>query len=920
MRALLLFCLIGLSVFTTQAQTAALKGRLTDQQEVPIQDAQVEFSNGTPGVSTGQDGSFSVEGVPFGIYSIRFVKDKSVLLEIPVTVDQPLVNLGDLRQAADKSASQVENLPTLSLSDNDMKDASAQNVSGVLSASRDVFVAATSFTFMATRFRMRGYDGSQFSTMMNGAPMNDLVNGRTVWSLWGGLNDVMRNRENSLGLAANTDLYGGIGGTFSLDSRASRQYKQFRASYAITNRQYTHRLMATYSTGLMKGGWAVSASVSRRWAKEGYIAGTSYDSYSYFLAVEKIFGLKHSLNLTVFGAPTKQGRSTSSVQQMYDIYGSNFYNPSWGYQDGQKRNANIAQFHTPVFILSHEWKISDRATLETTGSFLFGENAYSAFDWNNAADPRPDYYRYLPSYIEDSALRAQNIQLWRDHPEMMQIQWDRIYDANRNSMETINDANGIKGNSVTGNRARYILENRMTDTKRATFYTNYNHSFGDHLEFALGIMYVYQQSEYYKKVKDLLGADFYLDVNQFALRDFQDPNTAQNDLNNPNRILRTGDKFGYDYLAVVHRPEIWAQLIYKTNHLDVFVAGDLSYTAYWRDGKMKNGFFPDNSFGKSEILKFFNYSVKGGLTYKINGRNYLFANGLYQTKAPLFENAFLSPRTRNEVVKGLANEENFSTELGYTLRTPKVRAKLAGYYTEFRNQTNTVNFFHDDFRTFVNYSLTGINTRHFGGEAAIDAQIYKGIGISAVASVGRFTYTSRPKATITQDNNSNTVAESQTVYQKNFNVAGSPQLATSLSLSYRSPYFWFISLSFNYYDWMWLDFNPARRTQPALDQVAQGSDLWNATIKQEKLKFQYTLDLFGGYSFKIDKYAKNLKHPMYLMLNVGVNNLLNNRAMRYGGNEQLRFDYFENNLNKFPPRYLYNFGTTYFISLAFRMN
>ncbi|NDA63592.1 MAG: hypothetical protein EBX50_16395, partial [Chitinophagia bacterium] len=184
------------------------------------------------------------------------------------------------------------------------------------------------------------------------------------------------------------------------------------------------------------------------------------------------------LDLTVFGAPTRLGRSTPSVEQFYLLAGTNFYNPSWGWQDGKKRNANVNEFHTPVIILSHEWKIKDNITLETTGSFLFGTNNSSALDWNNAPDPRPDFYRYLPTFIEDSALRVEAFNLYANNKDLMQINWDRMYQANRASLETIQDADGIPGNQVTGKRARYIVEDRVIDNKRATFYTNYNHSIG----------------------------------------------------------------------------------------------------------------------------------------------------------------------------------------------------------------------------------------------------------------------------------------------------------------------------------------------------------------------------------------------------------------------------------------------------------
>jgi hypothetical protein len=109
---------------------------------------------------------------------------------------------------------------------------------------------------------------------------------------------------------------------------------------------------------------------------------------------------------------------------------------------------------------------------------------------------------------------------------------------------------------------------------------------------------------------------------------------------------------------------------------------------------VKNGLFQNNSFGESKTQNFVNYAVKGGATYKLNGRNYLFMNVAQMTRAPFFENAFVSARTRNQYVPGLTEERIFSTEGGYLLRAPKVKARAVVYYTQFTNQTNTVSFYH----------------------------------------------------------------------------------------------------------------------------------------------------------------------------------------------------------------------------------
>lgn len=926
MKKLYILALSTIVPFLVFAQTGKITGSVVDgNTTLPIGKAVITITENNTSVTTDNNGSFLLENVPFGKYNVVVgeVGHESDTLQVDVNAEEitmPMVALKLKEDLTDRA--NTDAIPTVSLSENDLKDEGTQSVSSVLSASRDVFLSTASFVFSSSRFRIRGYENENFVTYMNGVPMNDLEDGGTFWGSWGGLNNVMYNRENQLGLSANLTTFGGLGGTYSLDSRASKQRKQLQVSYANTNRNYRHRLMATYATGILKGGWALALSGSRRWAKEGYVPGTLYDGYSYFVALEKLFkGNKHSIALTAFGAPTRSGRSTASVQEMYDIAGTNYYNSLWGYQNGVKRNSSENRTFQPSFILTHEWKINNNSNWLTAAAFSFGKRKVSALDWNNAPDPRPDYYRYLPSYQEDPALAAQVEKMLRDNEEMRQIQWDKLYEANAQSTETVEDVNGIAGNNVTGKRARYIIQNRVSDQKKFDINTVYNTTLTDFLGITVGATYQMQQTENYLEVNDLLGADFYLDVNQFAERDFPDSvNAAQNDLNNPNRLLKVGDKYGYDYVVNVHQAKAWAQSIFKFNKIDFFLTGEFSFTTYWRDGKNRSGLFPNNSFGKSEVKRFYNGAVKGGVTYKINGRNYLFANGAFMTRAPYFDNAFVSIRTRDVYAPGLKNEMIYSVEGGYQFRAPNFRAKALMFFTQFNDQTKTISFYHDDYRNFVNYTLTNIDLRHWGAELAVDGKIYKGFSASAVLSIGRYTYVDRPLATITQDNTSTILEENKTVYAKNFNVGGTPQLATSFGLSYRSPQFWFVNANFNYYDWMWLEFNPARRTEAGTELVDPNSATWSNIIDQQRLKGQFTMDVFAGYSWRLNNQFKKLPRPFYLVFNIGVNNITNNRNFITGGFEQLRFDFENKDVNKFPPRYFYSYGTSYFASIIFRMN
>ena len=95
---------------------------------------------------------------------------------------------------------------------------------------------------------------------------------------------------------------------------------------------------------------------------------------------------------------TKNGRSAPSTKEMMTLADDHYYNPNWGYQNGKVRNAVVGDAHQPVGILTHEWKINEKSSLETAVSYQTGLSKVSGLDWYNAEDPRPDYYRYLPSF------------------------------------------------------------------------------------------------------------------------------------------------------------------------------------------------------------------------------------------------------------------------------------------------------------------------------------------------------------------------------------------------------------------------------------------------------------------------------------------------------------------------------------------
>jgi hypothetical protein len=94
--------------------------------------------------------------------------------------------------------------------------------------------------------------------------------------------------------------------------------------------------------------------------------------------------------------------------------------------------------------------------------------------------------------------------------------------------------------------------------------------------------------------------------------------------------------------------------------------------------------------------------------------------------------------------------------------------------------------------------------------------------------------------------------------------------------------------------------------------------LRNDIIGQTQWGGQYTVDFFGGYSYKLPKSFSIQNKATFLVFNMGVNNILNNQNIITGGFEQLRFDFNDRNVNKFPPRLFYAYGANYFASVTLR--
>ncbi|QLE01376.1 carboxypeptidase-like regulatory domain-containing protein [Galbibacter sp. BG1] len=903
---LLLFVLI---FEFSSAQTENLKGVLYDARtKTPIANASIQIEKTFQQTRSLDDGSFNLQGVVSGNNLMVITKEGYQPKKLPFSKKYgQTIDFKTIYLEPDVKELQHEN--TVTLTENDfIDDVDADFSSGMLQATRDLFLTRSAFDFSQSFFKVKGYDSKYGDLMINGLPMNRMFNGRPQWNNWGGLNDVFRNQEYFDGLEANPYTFGGILGTTNISSNPAGMRPGLRLSSSFSNRTYAGRLMATYNSGLSTSGFSYSLSASRRWAEEGYVDGTVYDAYSVFASLGYQINKKHNLFVTAFYTPNRRGKSAPITEEVFELVGRK-YNSYWGEQNDAIRNSRIRKIEEPIAMFNYDFS-GDEFFLKVGAAYQFGTFASSRLGYYDAPSPNPDYYRYLPSFYINNSLGAnfENANLaeegFKNDP---QLQWTSLYQAN--------------SSEVKNGKSSYVLYDDTTDENQ--FILNFSSSYALNPYFKLdaGARAKLSSSENYGLLIDLLGSDFHEDLDPFS----NTRNDASGDLN---KVVN--DRMGYNYEMTSSWYEGFFQANLELEKLSFFSAVQISQTKYQRNGLFLNERFPLTSKGKSEQLSFTNYGLKSGFTYKFNNRHVVSAMATYLTDAPTLQNSFVNARENNKVVDSLESTTIYSGTLTYHLRLPKITAKLTGYYTKFEDDTD-INYFYVDAGVgsdFVQEVVTDISKRHLGGELGFTYQATSEIKLTAVAAYGDFRYIDNANVTINfdtvgaEDELINLIGELDLgkAAIKDYRLATGPQKAYSVGVEYRSRKYWWIGMTANYMDDNYVDISAIKRTESFL-QNPDGGSFPNATdeevdklLRQEKLTPVYLLNLTAGKSWLIKK--------KYVSLFGSFNNLFD-VTYRTGGFEQSRNANFGQAYNDdlrgaplFGNKYWYGYGRTFFLNLA----
>jgi len=736
---------------------AKITGEVVDETNQPLPGASIVVKGTTNGTSTDFDGKFTLEAeansgsivisfIGFQSKEVSFSSSNAKLGTIQLQEDDSLdeIILTATSFAIDRKTPVA--VSTIKSADIERKLGS-QEFPEVLKSTPGVYATKSGGGFGDGRINLRGFNSENVAVMINGVPVNDMENGRVYWSNWAGLSDVTSAMQVQRGLGASKVAVPSIGGTINILSKTSDVQKGGNIIASTGNDGY-QKYGFTLSTGLMDNGLAATVSFAKI-EGEGYVDGTQFKGFNYFVNLSKEINENHKLSFTSFGAPQRHGQrqNRSTIDTYRNAESGNRFNPDWGYKNGQVTHIEDNFYHKSQTSLNHYWTMSDVSSLSTAVYASFGTGGGGGTAGTN---------RDLFSVRLGGS----------DQP----VDLDNIVEINR--------ANGALGSEA-------ILRASRNDHEWYGLLSTFKTKVSDNLDLIAGLDWRTYTGKHFREVTDLLGGQYYFD---------------DNNVNNPNAALSVGDKMGYNNDGQVGWLGFFGQLEYGTDNFNAFVSTSIQKTSYQRieyflyDLSTEAG----RDLATSDKINLNGYSLKGGANFKLDDVQNVFANIGYFERPAIFTAVF-NGYNNTKVNADAENEKVFSMELGYGLRGEKFAANVNLYRTQWNDRTFTRNIRAtepgaEDYTA----NLLGVNALHQGVEFDFTYKYSNKLNFTGMLSLGDWKWDNDLDDVPVFDENQNEVDRISLPIQ-GLRVSDAAQTTAALGMLYK---FWdktSITLDYNYF-------------------------------------------------------------------------------------------------------------------------
>lgn len=569
---------------------------------------------------------------------------------------------------------------------------------------------------------MRGFDNANIAVMVNGVPMNDMENQRVYWSNWAGLTDVTRTMQTQRGLGASKVSAPSVGGTINIITKGLDAKKGGSIYYGMGN-DNMNKVMFTVSTGMSKSGWAMTLLGSKTWG-DGYAQGTDFKGYTYFVNISKRINEQHQLSFTAFGAPQehyqRKGALTLADWKMTEqVWGveNHKYNSSYGFdKNGQRRTAEYNVYHKPQLSLNHQWQINDKSSLSTVLYMSIGRGyGYSGQGNGTYGYSYTDWYGANYGTLQTKFRNADGT-------------------FNYGMIQDINEQSEHGSMLVMGKLKNYHNWYGLVST--------YNTKIGKDFDFYGGVDFRAYKGVHTNELVDLYNGKYYIDSSRQNAKAVNNVNASNPDW--VNEKLGVGDVMYRDYDGHVVQEGAFFQTEYTKSDLSAFISGSLSNTSYWRYDRL----YYDKKHAESKTKSYIGFTVKGGANYNINEHHNVFFNAGYISRAPMFNNVFLTYTSSNVTNPDAKNEKVLSFEVGYGYRLKWLQVDLNAYWTKWMDKSMAKQLSVGAQQTDGYINMAGLDARHQGIELEVKASPLYWLDLNGMFSIGDWQWDSNAKGYI----------------------------------------------------------------------------------------------------------------------------------------------------------------------------
>ncbi len=595
----------------------------------------------------------------------------------------------------------------------------------ILKSTPGVYATKQGGGYGDSRINMRGFESPNIAVMINGIPMNDMEWGGLYWSNWAGLSDVTRSMQTQRGLGASKVAAPSVGGSINIVTKSTDATKGGGIYYGMGNNGY-NKLGFNVSTGLSDNGWAISLLGSKTWS-DGYVLGTEFEAYSYFINISKIINDHHQLSFTAFAAPQWHNQRAYQdkmlVTEWQKFKEKELFNPTYGFtQEGKQMAGNYNYYHKPQISLNHYWTMNEKSSLSTALYLSLGKGG--GYGWQgsgpNAASLRNSMYG------ASNATGLLNTEF-------------RFAGSNYRNYGAIQKMNADPAQSPNG--SQLIVSNSRNNHTWVGLLPVYTTKLNSNIDFYGGLDLRYYAGVHDAVIVDLMGGDYFIDTDSRGKVKYKTINgiPANQDPSFVNEKLGVGDIVYRDNTGYVTQEGVFAQAEYTEDKLNVFAAGSFSNVSYWRVDRF---YYNDE---KSAVGNFPGFTAKGGANYNLTSNHNVFANIGFISRAPFMSGStsqgtggyFMSMATSNVSNPDAINEKIFSMELGYGYRSKIFSANLNAYRTAWNDKCLVSSFsFPDDQYGYAN--LSGADALHQGIEVDFKFKPINNLEITGMLSYGHW--------------------------------------------------------------------------------------------------------------------------------------------------------------------------------------